>query len=181
MACATPTAAAVAEERRDQLIAAARELLEEEGEAALSMRRLADRIGMRASSIYKHVPDKATLEVALVAEGLAEAGEALRRAGPELEPIARAYREWGLTHPHLYRLMNDRPLPRDRLPAGLEARAAEPLFAALGDQNQARAAWAAAHGLVSLELAGRFPADADVDGRLGGHGSRLRRARRRHS
>lgn len=127
------------------------------------MRRLADRLGMRASSIYKHVPDKATLEVALVAEGLAEAGEALRRAGPELEPVARAYREWALAHPHLYRLMNDRPLPRDRLPTGLEARAAEPVLAALGDPHRARAAWAAAHGLASLELAGRFPADADVD------------------
>ena len=127
------------------------------------MRRLADRLGMRASSIYKHVPDKAALEVALVAEGLAEAGEALRRAGPELESVARAYREWALAHPHLYRLMNDRPLPRDRLPTGLEARAAEPVLAALGDQHRARAAWAAAHGLASLELAGRFPADADVD------------------
>lgn len=127
------------------------------------MRRLADRLGMRASSIYKHVPDKATLEVALVAEGLAEAGEALRRAGPELESVARAYREWALAHPHLYRLMNDRPLPRDRLPTGVEARAAEPVLAALGDPDRARAAWAAAHGLASLELAGRFPADADVD------------------
>jgi AcrR family transcriptional regulator len=91
------------------------------------MRRLADRLGMRASSIYKHVPDKATLEVALVAEGLAEA------------------------------------LPRDRLATGLEARAAEPVLAALGDSHRARVAWAAAHGFASLELAGRFPADADVD------------------
>lgn len=152
----------MAEGRRGELVAAARELLEEEGEAALSMRRLADRLGIRASSIYKHVPDKATLEVALVAEGLAEAGAALASAGPHLGSIARAYRAWALAHPHLYRLMNDRPLPRDRLPSGLEARAAQPLFAALGDQDRARAAWAAAHGLVSLELAGRFPADADV-------------------
>jgi hypothetical protein len=56
--------------------------------------------------------------------------------------------------------MNDRPLPRHRLPAGLEPPAAEPVLAALGDQHRARAAWAAAHGLASLELAGRFPADA---------------------
>ena len=128
------------------------------------MRRLADRLGIRASSIYKHVPDKATLEVALVAEGLAEAGEALTAAGPRFASIAQAYRAWALAHPHLYLLMTDRPLPRDRLPSGLEARAAEPVFAALRDQDQARAAWAAAHGLVCLELAGRFPDDADVGG-----------------
>ena len=60
-------------------------------------------------------------------------------------------------------LMTDRPLARERLPAGLEASAAAPLLAALGDRDRARAAWAAAHGLAALELAGRFPAGADVD------------------
>jgi AcrR family transcriptional regulator len=154
----------VGEARRAELVAAARELLEQEGEAALSMRRLADRLGIRAPSIYKHVPDKASLESALLADGLAEAGDALRAAGPDLEAIARAYRDWALAHPHLYRLMTDRPLPRDRLPEGVEQRAAEPLLAALGDEDRARAAWAAAHGLASLELAGRFPPGADLDG-----------------
>jgi AcrR family transcriptional regulator len=127
------------------------------------MRRLADRLGIRAPSIYKHVPDKATLESELMADGLAEVGDALRDAGPDLDAIARAYRDWALAHPHLYRLMTDRPLPRDMLPGGLEQRAAEPLLAALGSEDRARAAWAAAHGLASLELAGRFPPGADVD------------------
>jgi AcrR family transcriptional regulator len=163
MGCAMPTAANVSDRRRAELIAAARDLLEEEGEAALSMRRLAERLGIRAPSIYKHVPDKATLEAALMAEGLSEAGAALRDAGPELEGVARAYRDWALAHPHLYRLMTDRPLPRERLLVGVEGNAAEPLLRVLGDQDRARAAWAAAHGLVSLELAGRFPADADME------------------
>jgi AcrR family transcriptional regulator len=153
----------VADGRRAEIIRAARELLEDEGEAALTMRRVADRLGIRAPSLYKHLPDKAELEVALVAEGLEEFGEAFRRAGPSLSGLARAYRSWALDHPHLYRLTNDRPLPRGRLPQGLEARAAEPLLAALGDPDRARAAWAAAHGLASLELAGRFPDDADLD------------------
>ena len=77
--------------------------------------------------------------------------------------VAHAYRAWALAHPHLYRLMTDRPLARERLPAGLEVSAAAPLLAALGDRDRARAAWAAAHGLAALELAGRFPAGADVD------------------
>jgi AcrR family transcriptional regulator len=153
----------VADARRAEIVRAARELLEEEGEAALTMRRLADRLGIRAPSLYKHIPDKAELELALVREGLEEFGEAFRAAGPSLGTLAGAYRTWALAHPHLYRLMNDRPLPRDRLPEGLEARAAEPLLAAVGDPNGARAAWAAAHGLASLELAGRFPGDADLD------------------
>jgi hypothetical protein len=59
--------------------------------------------------------------------------------------------------------MTDRPLPRDRLPAGVEARAAAPLLRAAGNQDLARAVWAFAHGMVQLELARRFPPGADPD------------------
>ena len=60
--------------------------------------------------------------------------------------------------------MTERPLPREDLPAGLEDRAAAPLVAAVGgDRDRARATWAFAHGMVQLELAGRFPHDADLD------------------
>ena len=149
--------------RRGEIVAAARYLLEHEGEEALSMRRLAERLGMRAPSLYKHVPNKAALEVALMEEALEEIGQALRDAGPSFAGLALGYRAWALAHPHLYRLMTDRPLPRERIAAGVEQRAAEPLLAALGDRDRARAAWAAAHGLASLELSGRFPAGADVD------------------
>ncbi len=59
--------------------------------------------------------------------------------------------------------MNDRPLRRDLLPPGVEARAAAPLLAAVGSIDRARAAWAFAHGMTILELNGRFPPDADLD------------------
>ena len=59
--------------------------------------------------------------------------------------------------------MTDRPLPRDLLPEGLEARAAAPLMRAAGDPDLARAVWAFAHGMVVLELAGRFPPDAELE------------------
>jgi len=88
--------------------------------------------------------------------------EALAGAG-DFRALARAYRAYALAHPRLYRLTMDRPLPRERLPEGLEARAAGPVVAALGEPNRARAAYAFAHGMVSLELAGRFPPGADLD------------------
>ncbi len=58
--------------------------------------------------------------------------------------------------------MTDRPLPRDLLPEGLEARAAAPVLRAAGDPDLARAVWAFAHGMVVLELADRFPPDAEL-------------------
>jgi AcrR family transcriptional regulator len=184
--------------RGRELVAAGRQLLEEEGPGALTMRRLADRVGIRAPSLYKHLPDKAALEAAIIATGLEEAAAAFEEAveGVDGDPgkgsseagstgaglaagagdgadaadgsgalpaLAAAYRRFALEHPHLYRLMNNGPLPREHLPPGLEERTAAPLLRVAGSRARARAVWAFAHGMVMLELDHRFPADADLD------------------
>ncbi len=145
----------------------ARDLLECEGPQALTMRRLADRLGIRAPSLYKHFPDKGALEVAIIAAGFEEAAAAFEAAEREtdddpvdrLEAFAATYRQFAMAHPHVYRLMTEQPLPREQLPAGLEARTAAPLLHATGDAVRARAAWAFIHGLTLLELNDRLPAD----------------------
>ena len=168
--------------RGRELVAAGRRLLEEEGPEALTMRRLADRVGIRAPSLYKHLPDKAALEAAIIATGLEEAAAAFEQAlegadggtggvagamagngGGALPALAVAYRRFAREHPHLYRLMNNGPLPREHLPPGLEERTAAPLLRVAGSQARARAVWAFAHGMVMLELDHRFPPDADLD------------------
>jgi AcrR family transcriptional regulator len=169
------------------VVAAGRQLLEEEGPEALTMRRLAERVGIRAPSLYKHLPDKAALEAAIIATGFEEAAATFEQAvegagegpgdgrgegpgewqlagrGNALVALAAAYRRFALEHPHLYRLMNNGPLPREHLPPGLENRTAAPLLRAAGSQARARAVWAFAHGMVMLELDQRFPPDADLD------------------
>jgi len=146
-------------------------------------------LGIKAPSLYKHLPDKAALEALVVTAGFAELAAALaaaadrtygahradvaadgaHRAGAadaagKLTAIAGAYRAYAVAHPHLYRLMNYQPLRRDLLSDGLEARAAQPLAEAAGyDEARARALWAFAHGMVSLEIDGRFPPGADLD------------------
>ena len=152
--------------RARQIVAVARELLEEEGAEALTMRRLGARLGIRASSLYKHLPSKAALEAAIITVGFEEAAAAFEAAtGNGTEPLATfasAYRAFALAHPHLYRLMTEQPLPRDLLPEGLEQRAAAPLLQAMGgDPARARAAFAFAHGMVMLELTQRLPPGAD--------------------
>ncbi|HEX3201114.1 MAG TPA: helix-turn-helix domain-containing protein, partial [Actinomycetes bacterium] len=76
-------------------VAAGRRLLEEEGTAALTVRRLAERLGIRAPSLYKHLPDKAALEAAIIATGLEEAAEAFEAAvdGAD-EPLPDLDRAW---------------------------------------------------------------------------------------
>ena len=154
--------------RAREIVAAARALLEEEGPEALSMRRVADRVGIRAPSIYKHLADKRELEAALISAGFEESAAAfeaaVRDADDPLAAFAATYRAFALAHPHLYRLMTDRPLARELLEPGVEERAARPVVeVAGGDRARARATWAFAHGMTILELNGRFPPDADLD------------------
>jgi AcrR family transcriptional regulator len=135
--------------RLTAIVEAARDLLESQGPDGLTMRALGARLGMRAPSLYKHVADKDELEVLLIAEALRELGVAMHTAIAELPPraprktkyaaLARAYRAWALAHPHLYRLATEGPLPRERLPEGLEAWTAEPLVGAAGSESRARA------------------------------------------
>jgi AcrR family transcriptional regulator len=151
-------------ERRDQIVAAALELLEAHGSEAMSMRSIAERVGIRAPSLYKHFPDKAAVELELIVIGLTDLTLALEAAEPDLLSCARAYRRFALARPHLYRLTTTMPLPRELLPEGLEDRAAAPVFRAThGRADLARAVWAFAHGMVMLELDGRFPPGADLE------------------
>lgn len=154
--------------RRDEIIDAAGRLLERDGKDGLTMRAIASELGIRAPSLYKHIADKRELEIALLAEALQWQTEAFEEvvanSDDPVAGIAAAYRTWALEHPHLYTLMNNQPLPRERLPEGLEERAVAPLLEAFGgDMDRARAAWAFAHGMVTLELANRFPGHADLE------------------
>src|SRR3954471_2257518 len=150
--------------RRDEIIETALELLESEGSEALSMRRISDRVGIRAPSIYKHFPNKEALEAAMISVGFVRQAENFERAGRDLPALARSYRAFAREHPHLYRLMTERPLDRGLLEPGVEARAAAPVIdAAGGDADAARATWAFAHGMTILELNRRFPPGADLD------------------
>jgi AcrR family transcriptional regulator len=149
--------------RQREIVAAARDLLETEGPAALTMRALAGRLGVKAPSLYAHFAGKEEVEAAIAASSFEEAGAAMRDAR-DLIGLGRAYRAFALAHPHVYRLVNDRPLTRELLPEGLEERTAAPLVRlCAGDGDLARAAWAFAHGMAMLELAGRFPEGADLD------------------
>jgi AcrR family transcriptional regulator len=150
--------------RREEILDAAESLLEAEGPSALTMRRVAEVMGIRAPSLYKHIASKEDIEAGLQERALRDMTVALEPAGTDLLAITSAYRRWALARPVLYELATRRPLRRDVIPAEVETAAAAPLVAAAGgEEHRARALWALAHGLVDLELAGRFPPDADLD------------------
>ena len=150
--------------RRAEILAVAEALLEAEGPDALTMRRVAEEMGIKAPSLYKHVANKDAIEAGLQERALRDLAEWLTPSGQDLTALTRRYREWALAHPGLYELATRRPLRRDEIAPGVEAAAAAQVVAAVGgDEHRARALWAQAHGLVDLELADRFPPGADLD------------------
>lgn len=149
---------------RQRIRIAAYELLTEKGVAGLSMRALADRLHIKAPSLYKHIEDKEEIVADLQARGLEEFGEAIKKAGRSKRAKALAYRRWALENPHLYEITVSIPLLRDRIPAGLEDGVTKMIIEITGkDHEHARAVWALMHGLVDLEIAGRFPKGANLE------------------
>lgn len=142
--------------RAREVLHAARTVLERQGWATLTMRTLADELGIAAPSLYKHFASKDALKTQLVAVALMENGEALRPVST-VAKLVRSYRELASANPQLYRLSTSGPLDRAALPPGLEEWSGAPFFEAAGDPHRGQALWASAHGMVILELDGRFP------------------------
>jgi AcrR family transcriptional regulator len=157
--------------RAAEIVVVARKVLEAEGPDALTMRRVGEELSIKAPSLYKHFPNKAAIELVLVEQGLAEMGGALHDAirgairgrARAVRPLLSAYRAVAVAHPNLYRLATVGPLRRDELVPGLEDWAGEPFFVVAGDPYLAQALWSAAHGMVILELDGRYPPGSDLD------------------
>ena len=75
--------------RRHEIVEVAGRLLDERGPEAVSMRNIAAEMGIKAPSLYKHVADKRELELALIADALAETADVLGAA-----VVGRARPRW---------------------------------------------------------------------------------------
>lgn len=128
------------------------------------MRNLAERLHIKAPSLYKHVEGRDEIMAQLQAHGIAKFGEAIASAPKSKRAKALAYRKWATENPHLYEVTFRIPLLRERLPNGLEDGVTQMIIQITGkDHEHARAVWALMHGLVDLENAHRFPENADLD------------------
>ena len=167
---------------KDRIFAAAKEVLEREGIAGLSMRRIAQVSGMSPMSLYRHYADKDALLNALMADGLVAWGErtASIRAKAPLQWLERLFDEFlafALEEPHRVEAAFFLPAPKARQYPGDFAAGRSPVIAmAVTKIDQAKAEGllgdvaaldlaltlsALAQGLVSMHRAGRFASDAE--------------------
>src|ERR1700753_4018872 len=97
---------------RPDVIAAAAELADEVGFQELTMGLLAQRLGIRTPSLYKHVTDLADLRHGVAVVAMNEVGEELRdalqgRSGREaLTVMATTIRSYAIAHPARYAAAN---------------------------------------------------------------------------
>src|ERR1700743_2621689 len=147
---------------RNGLLEAARAILEEESLAALTLRAVARKAGVRHAAPSRHFPNHEALLVELSIEGFEELreqiGEAAKATGTESDKIATigaAYMRFVAARPALARLMFGGQLPnRDQFPAlGLKADAiGEEIGQALHNQGLGVGGWRALYGLAMLVL-----------------------------
>lgn len=141
---------------------AAREILEQEGLSALSLRSVARRAGVSHAAPYRHYASREALLADVAVEGLAELrGEIAQAAAVPADRaetivrVGRAYMRFAVRHAGLLRLMFGSELPnRTGFPGLTEATAAigEEIGRAIGDAPAGLAVWAAIHGLAMLIL-----------------------------
>jgi AcrR family transcriptional regulator len=163
---------------RDEILAATEKLLLETGSVqAVSIRAVADRVGVTPPSIYRHFADKAALIFDVCVRHFTAIEDFLRARSDtvddpidRLAALGRAYMEFGLANPEPYRIMfMTRPdvvptayhgdvlaesaafgLLRDCVQAAIDAGRLRP---ELDDAFRVSLGlWARVHGLTSLYL-----------------------------
>ncbi|MEU3185076.1 WHG domain-containing protein [Streptomyces sp. NPDC006923] len=159
------------------VVAAGAALADEVGFAELSMGLLAERVGVRTPSLYKHTASLDALRHGISVQAKREFGHALARAavgrsGPDaVHAIADAYRRWAVDHPGRYAATIRAPAAGDEEDLRVSSEALEiflDVLAGFGLRDDraidaTRTLRSALHGFVSLESSGGFGMPRDVD------------------
>jgi AcrR family transcriptional regulator len=148
-----------------EIVAAGRDLLEDGGPSRLTMQGVAQRVGVRAPSLYKRVRDRDALLDAVVAATIDDLTDRLEASGGTLEALARAYRAFAKDHPEGFRLIFAAAPPQQALDPASSAilRSVQGLVGEERALEAARLVTAWATGFVQMELAGAFRLGGDLD------------------
>jgi AcrR family transcriptional regulator len=169
-----------AEDTRSRILREASALFTEQGLFAFSMRKLAQRVGITATAIYRHFDSKEAVIAAVCHEGFTLFAQHLWRSLEEKEPRGRfrrmrlEYVRFAIDHAHFYRTMfmtAGLALGWEVVPEVTRERAQgtfqflvdrvrecqEASLLRAGDTVElALQIWALGHGLSSLRLAGQL-------------------------
>jgi AcrR family transcriptional regulator len=156
------------------IVAAGRHLLEERGTDALTMRDVADAVGVRAPSLYKRVRSRSDLFRLILddlTDELAAAVDAAASSGApaaDLRAMMAVYREFAHANPVAYTLWYaPQAVPGAAARAERSSATLLRIVTELAGPRHAlptaRTIVAWAHGFITMELAGAFRLGGDVE------------------
>jgi AcrR family transcriptional regulator len=161
----------------DRVVEEAERMADDAGLGQLNLTALAERLGVRQPSIYKHIDSMADLRRSISIRAKAELGDVLARAAvgrskaDAIHAMSQAYRTWALLHPGRYEAAQYAPAPGDAEDEAVSLAVVQ-IFADVlaayqlhGDDaiDAIRALRSALHGFVALESGGGFGLSADID------------------
>lgn len=114
-----PAAPEVVEAVRERILNEALAIINAEGYANLSMRKLAQRLGFTAKTIYNYYSNKDELYLMVLIKGFSDLAAEFRAASrSSADPLARlsaamhAYVRWGIGNKHYYNIMFSMDTPK---------------------------------------------------------------------
>jgi AcrR family transcriptional regulator len=161
----------------DRVVAEAELMADEAGLSKVTLAALAERLGVRQPSLYKHIESLAGLHRSVSIRAKKEFADVLARAAvgrsrsDAIQSMSHAYRTWALAHPGRYAALQRAPAKGDKEDEAV-SNAIVALFAdclagydlRTDDAIDAiRALRSALHGFVSLETGGGFGLPVDID------------------
>lgn len=152
-------------------------LADEVGLGRLTLAALAERLGVRQPSLYKHIESVAALHRGIAVAAKRDLVDVLRQASvgrsgaDAIHAMAHAYRRWALLHPARYQVANRAPVPGDEEDEAASAAAVQVLADVLtayeleGDDaiDAIRGLRSTLHGFVALETDGAFALSVDLE------------------
>lgn len=162
---------------KEGILSAARGVAAEEGWDAVTVRKIAGRVGYRAPVVYEYFESKDDLLLELLRRGFSDLAAAMRAAredapDPEhaLREVMRAYLRFAWESPDLYQVMyglggtsftasdtwEEGQRVGDEVEKVVKDLIPEHGKSAVDISEKALGLWATAHGLVALTMAGRI-------------------------
>ncbi|MGA7688705.1 MAG: WHG domain-containing protein [Jiangellales bacterium] len=161
----------------ERVVVEAEHLADQVGVDNVSLAALADTLGVRQPSLYKHIDGLPALKRAIAVRAKAELAEVLGRAAvgrsgdDAIRALATAYRTWAHQHPGRYQAALHAPDPDDPDDEAASTAAVTVVLDILAGYqwhgpdaiHAARGLRSALHGFVSLEAAGGFGLPQSLD------------------
>jgi AcrR family transcriptional regulator len=145
----------------EQILAAAVDLLEREGQAGLTVRGLAAELKVTPNALYRYYPSREALLAAVAVHGATLLLAQLSAVADELGALAAEYLRFAALHPALYDLYmtcDSLSTEQQQIYSQLWTLVVERLrpFAGPHSREAAMTLWAYLHGLVGLERSGVY-------------------------